>query len=121
MILLLTPILLGLMAFLGLGAGIIISSLTTKYRDFTFLVAFGVQLAMYATPVIYPVSMVPEKYAFWLNLNPMAPVIETFRAIYLGGTIPWEGLGISAAMTAVLMFLGIVMFKKVERSFMDTV
>jgi lipopolysaccharide transport system permease protein len=67
------------------------------------------------------VSMVPEKYAFWLNLNPMAPVIETFRAIYLGGTIPWQGLGISAATTAVLLFLGIVMFKKVERSFMDTV
>jgi lipopolysaccharide transport system permease protein len=81
------------MAFLGLGAGIIISSLTTKYRDFTFLVAFGVQLAMYATPVIDPASMLPQKYAFLLNLNPMAPVIETFRAIYLGGTIPWEGLG----------------------------
>jgi lipopolysaccharide transport system permease protein len=65
--------------------------------------------------------MVSEKNAFWLNLNPMAPVIETFRAIYLGGTIPWQGLGISAATTAVLLCLGIVMFKKVERSFMDTV
>lgn len=121
MILVLTPILLGIMAFLGLGTGIIISSLTTKYRDFTFLIAFGVQLAMYATPVIYPASMVPEKYAFFLQLNPMAPVIEAFRAIYLGGTIPWEGLGISAAITTFLLLLGIVMFKKVERSFMDTV
>jgi lipopolysaccharide transport system permease protein len=121
MILVLTPILLGIMAFLGLGTGIIISSLTTKYRDFAFLIAFGVQLAMYATPVIYPASMIPEKYAFFLHLNPMAPVIEAFRAIYLGGTIPWEGLGISAAITAFLLFLGIVMFKKVERSFMDTV
>jgi lipopolysaccharide transport system permease protein len=109
------------MAFLGLGAGIIISSLTTKYRDFTFLVGFGVQLAMYATPIIYPSSMVPEKYAFLMNLNPMAPVIESFRAIFLGGEIPWQGLGISAAITAVLLFLGIVMFKKVERTFMDTV
>ena len=121
MVFLLTPILLGIMAFLGLGAGIIISSLTTKYRDFAFLVGFGVQLAMYATPIIYPASMVPEKYAFLMNFNPMAPVIECFRAIFLGGAIPWQGLGISAAITAVLLFLGIVMFKKVERSFMDTV
>jgi lipopolysaccharide transport system permease protein len=65
--------------------------------------------------------MVPEKYAFFLQLNPMAPVIEAFRAIYLGGTIPWEGLGISVAITTFLLLLGIVMFKKVERSFMDTV
>ena len=121
MVFLLTPILLGIMAFLGLGAGIIISSLTTKYRDFAFLVGFGVQLAMYATPIIYPASMVPEKYAFLMNFNPMAPVIECFRAIFLGGAIPWQGLGISAAITAVLLFLGIVMFKKVERTFMDTV
>jgi lipopolysaccharide transport system permease protein len=121
MILGLTPILLGIMAFLGLGAGIIISSLTTKYRDFTFLVAFGVQLAMYATPVIYPASMVPEKYAFLMNLNPMAPVIECFRAIFLGGEIPWQALGIAAAITTSLLFVGIVMFKKVERTFMDTV
>jgi lipopolysaccharide transport system permease protein len=121
MVLLLTPVLLCMMAFLGLGAGIIISSLTTKYRDFTFVLGFGVQLAMYATPVIYPASMVPEKYAHLLNLNPMASVIETFRAIYLGGPIPWNGLGISAAVTIVLMFLGIVMFKRVEKTFMDTV
>ena len=121
MVFLLTPILLGIMAFLGLGAGIIISSLTTKYRDFAFLVGFGVQLAMYATPIIYPASMVPEKYAFLMNFNPMAPVIESFRAIFLGGAIPWQGLGISAAITATLLFLGIVMFKKVERTFMDTV
>jgi lipopolysaccharide transport system permease protein len=64
---------------------------------------------------------VPEKYAHLLNLNPMASVIETFRAIYLGGPIPWNGLGISAAVTIVLMFLGIVMFKRVEKTFMDTV
>ncbi len=121
MVFILTPILLVIMALLGLGTGIIISSLTTKYRDFTFLVAFGVQLAMYATPVIYPASMVPGKYAYLLNFNPMAPVIEAFRGLYLGGTIPWAGIGISAAITVALLFLGIIMFKKVERSFMDTV
>ena len=82
---------------------------------------FGDQLAMIAKPCIYPASMVPENYAFLMKFNPMAPVIEAYRAIYLGGTIPWECLGISAGITAVLLFLGIVMFKKVERTFMDTV
>jgi len=120
-ILMLTPVLLGMMALLGLGTGIIISSLTTKYRDFTFLVTFGIQLAMYATPVIYPASMVPQRYAFLLNFNPMAAIIEAFRAIYLGGAIPWIGLGISAAVTLVLLLGGILLFKRVERGFMDTV
>ena len=121
MIFILTPILLGIMALLGLGVGIIISSLTTKYRDFAFLVGFVIQLAMYATPVIYPASMVPAKYAFLMNFNPMASVIEAFRAIYLGGVIPWTGLAISSTLTGVLLLLGILMFKKVERTFMDTV
>jgi len=121
MIFILTPILLGIMALLGLGVGIIISSLTTKYRDFAFLVGFGIQLAMYATPVIYPASLVPAKYAFLMNFNPMASVIEAFRAIYLGGAIPWTGLAISSTLTGVLLLIGILMFKKVERTFMDTV
>lgn len=120
-IILLTPLLLGLMALLGLGSGIIISSLTTKYRDFTFLVAFGIQLAMYATPVIYPASLVPEKYRFWIDLNPMSPVIEAFRAAYLGGPIPWTGLAIATAVTLLSLLVGILVFKRVERDFMDTV
>lgn len=109
------------MALLGLGSGIIISSLTTKYRDFTFLVAFGIQLAMYATPVIYPASLVPEKYRFWIDLNPMSPVIEAFRAAYLGGPIPWTGLAIATAVTLLSLLVGILVFKRVERDFMDTV
>jgi lipopolysaccharide transport system permease protein len=121
MILILTPSLLFIMALLGLGTGILISSITTKYRDFTFLIGFGVQLGMYATPIIYPASLVPPKYAFLMNLNPMAPVIETFRAIYLGGLIPWIGLAISISITCLLLLLGILLFKKVERTFMDTV
>ncbi len=120
-IMVLTPLLLALMALLGLGSGIIISSLTTKYRDFTFLVAFGIQLAMYATPVIYPASLVPEKYRFWINLNPMSPVIEAFRAAYLGGPIPWTGLAIATAVTLLSLLVGILVFKRVERDFMDTV
>ena len=121
MILLLTPVLLLLMALLGLGTGILVSSLTTKYRDLTFLVAFGVQLAMYATPVIYPMSSIPEKYRWFIELNPMSAIIESFRAIYLGGAIPWAQLGISAGVTGILLLLGIAIFNKVEKTFMDTV
>ncbi|NJM36940.1 MAG: ABC transporter permease [Akkermansiaceae bacterium] len=120
-IFLLTPALLLMMGMLGLGAGIVISSLTTKYRDFTHLVAFGIQLAMYATPVIYPVSQVPEKYRWIINLNPMSPIIESFRAIYMGGAVPWNSLSLAAGTTSVLLLLGILIFNKVEKSFMDTV
>jgi lipopolysaccharide transport system permease protein len=115
------PALILLMAALGLGAGIVVSSLTTKYRDFTFLIAFGVQLMMYGTPIIYPLSSVPEKYRWIIQLNPMTAPIETFRALFLGGPIPWNGLGLSSAITAVLLFLGVVIFNKVEKTFMDTV
>lgn len=117
----LTPVLLILMGLLGLGTGIVISSLTTKYRDFTFLVGFGVQLAMYATPIIYPMSSVPEKYRWLIHANPMSAIIESFRAIYLGGPVPWGPLGLSAAVTLVLLLLGILLFNKVEKTFMDTV
>jgi lipopolysaccharide transport system permease protein len=121
MILILTPVLLLLMALLGLGAGILVSSLTTKYRDLTFLITFGVQLAMYATPVIYPMSSLPARYAPFIEANPMSAIIESFRAIYLGGTIPCAQLGISALVTGLLLLLGVAIFNKVEKSFMDTV
>lgn len=117
----LVPLLILLMAALGLGAGIIISSLTTKYRDFTFLLAFGIQLMMYATPIIYPLSVVPEKYRWIILLNPMTAPVETFRVLFLGGPVPWSSLGISAGITTVLLLLGMIMFNKVEKSFMDTV
>jgi lipopolysaccharide transport system permease protein len=117
----LLPALILLMATLGLGAGIVVSSLTTKYRDFTFLVAFGVQLMMYATPIIFPLSVVPGKYRWIIQLNPMTAPIESFRALFLGGPIPWHGLGLSTAITAVLLFAGVVIFNKVEKTFMDTV
>ncbi|NJM39008.1 MAG: ABC transporter permease, partial [Akkermansiaceae bacterium] len=83
--------------------------------------AFGIQLAMYATPVIYPVSQVPEKYRWIINLNPMSPIIESFRAIYMGGAVPWNSLSLAAGSTSVLLLLGILIFNKVEKSFMDTV
>ncbi len=121
MIFLLTPVLLLLMALLGLGTGILVSSLTTKYRDLNFLITFGVQLAMYGTPVIYSLSQIPAKYRFLIEMNPMSAIIETFRSIYLGGTIPWELLGISSVVILFLLLLGTTIFNRVEKTFMDTV
>lgn len=121
-VLLLTPVLILLLAGLGLGVGIIVSSLTTKYRDLGFLVNFGVQLAMYGTPVVYPLSMVSEKYRHWLELNPMTSIIEAFRSVYLGaGSFSWGGLGYSAIVVLVVLFSGVIIFNRVEKSFMDTV
>jgi lipopolysaccharide transport system permease protein len=117
-----TPLLILMLGGLGLGFGIIVSSLTTKYRDLAFLITFGVQLAMYATPVVYPLSTVPEKYRIWLELNPMTGVIEAFRTIYLGaGSFSWPLLGYSAAVTFVVLMVGVVIFNRVEKTFMDTV
>jgi lipopolysaccharide transport system permease protein len=119
----LTPLLLVLMAGLSLGAGIIVSALTTRYRDLQQVVAFGVQLMMYATPVVYPLSMIGGGAFRWLILaNPMTPIIEAFRYAYLGsGTFNAGDLFYSAGFTAVVLFLGIVLFNHVERTFMDTV
>ena len=110
------------MAILGLGFGIIVSSLTTKYRDLTQLVGFGVQLWMYATPVVYPVSRIPEKWQWIVSLNPIAPVIEAFRYIFLGaGTVNALQMGMSVGITLLVLFVGIVLFSRIEKSFMDTV
>jgi len=119
---LLLPVLIVLMAGLGLGFGIIISSLTTKYRDLTNLVGFGVQLWMYATPIIYPLSEIPEKYRIVVLANPLTPIIETFRYALLGaGTVDWYHLLYSFGFTVFVLGIGIVLFNKVEQTFMDTV
>lgn len=116
------PLLILLMAGLGLGFGIIISSLTTKYRDLQQLVGFGVSLLMYVTPVIYPISSIPEKWRWIAEVNPITPIIETFRAGFLGaGNANWLGLGYSAAFMLVVMFIGVVIFNRVEKTFIDTV
>ena len=121
LLIVLTPALILLMAALGLGAGIIVSSLTTKYRDFVFLVGFGIQLMMYGTPIIYPLSAIPEKWRWLIQLNPMTAPVEAFRALFLGGPIPWSALATSTAITAALLFFGVVIFNRVEKTFMDTV
>lgn len=119
----LLPLLLLLMAGLGLGFGIIISSLTTKYRDLQVLVTFGVQLWMYATPVIYPLSNMMDKSYRWLFLlNPMTSVVETFRYGFFGtGILSWSLLGYTSVFTLILLSLGTMVFNRVERTFMDTV
>ncbi len=117
-----TPVLLLMMGGLGLGLGVIISSMTTRYRDLRFLVTFGVQLLMYATPVIYPLNSVPENYRIFLVANPMTPIIETFRYAFLGaGMIDSGHLIYSGVATVVILLFGIAMFNRVERTFMDTV
>ena len=118
----LSPILLLMMAGLGLGFGIIISSLTTKYRDLRFLVQFGVQLLMYATPVIYPVSAIPERFQWIILINPMTPIVEAFRYAFLGaGTVNPALLVYSFGFMLVVTFLGSIIFNRVEQTFMDTV
>jgi homopolymeric O-antigen transport system permease protein len=120
--LLLLPALVLLMAALGLGSGIIVSSLTTRYRDLRFLVQFGTQLLMYGTPVIFPLSKLPEQYRWIMLANPMTPVIETFRYAFLGtGTFSWNLLGFSAAATLLILAVGVLLFNHVEKTFMDTV
>jgi lipopolysaccharide transport system permease protein len=120
---LLIPVLVIMMAGLGLGLGIIISSLTTKYRDFNVLIGFAVQLLMYATPVAYPLSYLKEKsFASWIAWNPLTPIIEAFRyALFGTGTVDATGLLYSGGIIALLLFLGLLVFSKVERTFMDTV
>lgn len=117
-----TPFLLIQLAMLGMGFGIIISSLTTKYRDLSVLVGFGVQLWMYATPIVYPISQIPEKFRMLLLSNPVAPIIETFRFAFLGsGEVPITALIISGITTLVVLFIGVILFNKVEKTFMDTI
>jgi len=116
------PVLMLLMAGLGMGLGIIISSLTTKYRDLRFLITFGVQLLMYATPVIYPVSSVPERFQLLILANPVTPIVETFRYAFLGaGTVDLGHLLYSFIFMLVVVSLGIIIFNRVEQTFMDTV
>jgi lipopolysaccharide transport system permease protein len=116
------PLLVLQMAALGLGLGIIVSSLTTKYRDLSYLVGFGVQLWMFATPIVYPTSQIPLKWQWLIALNPMAPIVEYFRYALLGsGTVTAFQIGMSVGITILVLFVGIVLFSRVEKSFMDTV
>ena len=116
------PLLVILMALMGLGLGLIITALTTKYRDLAFLVTFGIQLLMYTTTVIYPLSSAPMKYKSIISLNPMTGIIECFRFAFLGqGQITLATIGYSILFTLVALILGILIFNKTEKTFIDTV
>ena len=117
------PILLIMMAGLGLGLGIIISSLTTKYRDLTVLITFAVQLLMYITPIVYPLSFIKNKsYGKWIAWNPLTPIVESWKyALFGKGSFDIAGLLYSTGFIAVVLFVGLLIFSKVERTFMDTV
>ena len=116
------PYLIFLIAFHAMSWGMIVSSLTTKYRDLTQLVNFGVQLFMYATPVIYPLSAAPEKYRFILELNPLTPIFEAFKYSCMGcGSLDWGGLLYSTLFMLLTLFFAVLIFNRVERNFMDTV
>ena len=119
---LLTPLLLLMCAALSIGFGIIVSSLTTKYRDLAVLVSFGVTLWMYLSPVVYPASRVGTELLPFFMLNPMAPILEAFRYAFLGaGMFSWFWLSVSALTTTVIFVIGVLLFNKVEKTFMDTV
>lgn len=120
--LLLFPFLVILMGVFGLGFGLIFSSLTTKYRDLKFLLVFGVQLMMYMTPIIYPMSSLPEKVVNFMWYNPFAHIVESFKAIFLGqGLLSMNGLIYSSILGVSVLLMGILIFNKTERRFMDTV
>lgn len=117
-----TPLFIFMLAGYSLGCGIIVSALTTRYRDLANLVNFGVQLMMYATPVIYPVSVVPAGFRWVVELNPLTPVVEGFRLAFLGsGLVDVTHLAISFGVMVVVLLVGLMLFTHVERSFMDTV
>lgn len=120
--LLLAPVLIVQAGILGLGCGIIVASLTTRYRDLAVLVSFGVSLWMYATPVVYTAGLIPEKYLGLYMLNPMSPIMECWRNAVIGsGTFYWGYWATSWVITLAVLTLGVVLFSHIEKTFMDTV
>lgn len=117
-----TPLIIIQISLLGLGCGIIIAALTTKYRDLVVLVSFGVQLWMYASPIVYTVAQIPEKFYGLYMLNPIAPIVTMWRHAILGtGTVPMFYWLISWGVTAAVLFIGVLLFSRIEKTFMDTV
>jgi len=120
--LLLLPFYIIVLATLALGFGLIISAMTTKYRDLAFLIQFGVQLWMYATPVIYPISQIPEKFRPFIIANPVSAIVESFKYGFTGsGNFSTGGLVYSGIFAIIIFFVGIVVFNRTEKTFMDTV
>lgn len=116
------PLLIFMIAMHGMSWGLVISSMTTKYRDLKFLIQFGIQLFMYATPVIYPLSAAPDKYRDIIALNPLTPIFEAFKYSCLScGSLDWSGLAYSFLFMLITLILGVIVFSRTEKTFMDTV
>ncbi len=116
------PILVLQMALLSLGLGILISSMTTKYKDLRFAMGFGIQLWMYATPIVYPLTQVPDWLRPYYVMNPMVALVESFRYAFFGtSSLQWGHIVLSWGMTVIILFLGIIIFSRQEKTFMDTI
>ena len=115
------PFLIIAVIFIALGVGTLLSALTVTYRDFRYVLPFMVQFWMYATPVVYPASLFPEKWQWVLFLNPMAGLIEGFRSAFLGRPFDWIGISISMSVAVIVFLLGIFYFEKMERRFADII
>lgn len=117
-----TPLLIVQLGILGMGVGIIISALTTKYRDLRILVDFGLQLWMYASPIIYSITLIPQKYLPLYMLNPIASIVNVFKYAYLGiGEISYGYWVTSFGISIIILFIGIILFNHIEKNFMDTI
>lgn len=120
--LVLLPLYIVILATLALGFGLVISAMTTKYRDLTFLIQFGVQLWMYATPVIYPITQIPEKYRWAIMANPVSSVVENFKYSFTGaGNFHLSGMVYSGVFAVIILLIGVAVFNRTEKTFMDTV
>ncbi|MBK7626696.1 MAG: ABC transporter permease [Bacteroidales bacterium] len=116
------PVYILIIALLALGFGLIISAMTTKYRDLTFLIQFGVQLWMYATPVIYPITQIPEKYRWAIMANPVSSIVENFKYSFTGaGSFHLNGMAYSAVFAITILLIGAAVFNRTEKTFMDSV
>lgn len=118
---LLAPLFLLLIVINAIGVGALLSALTVSYRDFRYVIPFLVQLWMYASPVVYPVSLIPEKYRLLAALNPMAGLLDGFRRALLGQSIRWDLAGVSTTVTLLVLLLGLLYFRRVERRFVDVI
>lgn len=117
-----TPLLLLELACLAMGVGMILASLTAKYRDLQVLTGFGIQLWMYATPVVYPLSQIPGRWQWLLMWNPAASVVECFRRRWLGSGSPSIAyLAVGAGLTMIIFVFGMLLFERTQRNFMDTI
>ena len=120
--LILLPLYILILAVMSLGFGLIISSMTTKYRDFVFLIQFGIQLWMYATPIIYPMSQIPEKYRWIIMINPVSSIVESFKYGFTGsGSFNLNSILYSGTFSIILFFISLAVFNRTEKTFMDTV